>query len=88
VLHQAAQGSGGVPIPRGVQKMCRCGTAGHGLAGRVVLGVRLALTILEVFSNLNDSMNKLHSSGERVSIKQGLTIFGREDFRQAKGARI
>jgi len=35
---QAAQGSGGVPIPGGVQKTCRCGTSGHGLAGVVGLG--------------------------------------------------
>jgi len=32
-----AQGSGGVTIPGGVPKMCRCGTSGHGLAGMVVL---------------------------------------------------
>jgi len=37
-LDQAAQGSGGVPIPGGVQKPCRCGTSGHGLAGMVGLG--------------------------------------------------
>ena len=37
-LQQAAQGSGGVTIPGGVQKTCRCGTSGHGLAGMVVLG--------------------------------------------------
>jgi len=46
------QGSGGVPIPGGVQKMCRCGTLGYGLVGMVVLGGRLDLMILEVFSNL------------------------------------
>jgi len=37
-LEQAAQGSSGVTIPGGVQKTCRCGTWGHGLAGMVVLG--------------------------------------------------
>jgi len=37
-LEQAAQGSGGVTIPGGVQKTCRCGTSGHGLAVMVVLG--------------------------------------------------
>jgi len=37
-LDQAVQGSGGVPIPGRVQKMCGCGTSGHGLAGMVVLG--------------------------------------------------
>jgi len=36
--------------------MCRCDTSGHGLAGMVVMGWRLDLMILEVFSNLNDSM--------------------------------
>jgi len=36
--------------------MCRYGTSGHGLAGMVVLGGWLDFTILEVFSNLNDSM--------------------------------
>jgi len=35
--------------------MCVYGTSGHGLAGIVVLGWRLDLMILEVFSNLNDS---------------------------------
>jgi len=56
MLEQAAQGSGGVAIPGGIQKMCRYGTSGHGLAGMVVMGWQLDLIILEVFSNLNDSM--------------------------------
>jgi len=37
-VEQAAQGSGGVPIPGGVQKTCGCAALGHGLAGMVVLG--------------------------------------------------
>jgi len=37
-LEQAAQAGGGITIPGAVQKMCRCGTSGHGLAGMVVLG--------------------------------------------------
>jgi len=37
-LEQAVQGGGGVTIPGGVQKKCRCGTSGHGLAGVVVSG--------------------------------------------------
>ena len=37
-LDQAAQGSGGVPIPGGVQKPHGCGPWGHGLVGRVGLG--------------------------------------------------
>jgi len=44
-LEQAAQGSGGVTIPGGVEKMCRCGTSGYGLAGREVLGGWLDLMI-------------------------------------------
>jgi len=36
--------------------MCRCGTSGYGLAGMVVLGWQLDLMILEVFSNLNNSV--------------------------------
>ena len=47
---------GGVTIPGGVQKTCRHGTSGHGLAGMVVTGWRLNLMILEVFSNLSDSV--------------------------------
>ena len=36
--------------------MCRCGTSAHGLVGMVVLGGWLDLMILEVSSNLNDSI--------------------------------
>ena len=36
-MEQAAQGSGGVTIPGGVQKRCRYGTSGHGLVGMVVM---------------------------------------------------
>ena len=55
MLAQAAQGSGGVPIPGGVQKTRGCGTSGHGLVGMVVLGRQLDFVILEVASNLNGS---------------------------------
>jgi len=55
-LAQAAQGSGGVPIPGRVQTPCGCGPWGHGLAGVVGLGWRLDVVILEVFSNLKNSM--------------------------------
>jgi len=51
-LDQAAQGSGGVPIPGGVQKLCGCGTLGRGLGGMVGLGGWLDFMVLEVFSNL------------------------------------
>jgi len=30
--------SGGATIPGGVQKLCRCGSSGHGLVGMVVMG--------------------------------------------------
>ena len=36
-MEQAAQGNGGVTIPERVQKICRCGTSGHGLTGVMVL---------------------------------------------------
>jgi len=55
-LDQAAQGSGGVPIPGGVKKPCGCGTSGHGLTGMGVLGWWLNLMISEVFSNIHDSV--------------------------------
>jgi len=45
-LQQAAQGSGGVTIPGGVQNTCRCGTLGHGLVGMVLLGWQLDFMIL------------------------------------------
>ena len=37
-LAQAAQGSGGVTIPGGVQETWGCGTEGHGLVGMVGVG--------------------------------------------------
>jgi len=46
----------GVTIPGGAEKMRRCGTSGDGLAGMEVLGWQLGLMILEVFSNLYDSV--------------------------------
>ena len=55
-LDQAAQGSGGVTIPGGVQKPSGCGPLGHGLTGMAVLGWWWDLMILEVFSNLNNPM--------------------------------
>jgi len=39
-----------------LKKRCRYGASGHGLADMVVLGGWLDLVILEVFSNLNNSM--------------------------------
>jgi len=48
----AAQGSGGVPIPGGVQNPSGCGPWEHGLAGTVVLGWQLDLMTFEAFSNL------------------------------------
>jgi len=55
-LEQAAQGSGGITSPGVVKKSCRYGPSGHGSAGTVVLGWRLDLMILEVFSDFNDLM--------------------------------
>ena len=60
-LEQAAQGGDGVTIPGGVQNTCSRGTWGQCFRGMVVLGWRLDLMILEVFSNLNDSMKQQNS---------------------------
>ena len=53
-MEQAAQGGGGVTV-EGVQEMWRCGTEGYGLMGKDGL---VDLMILEVFSNLTDSMTR------------------------------
>ena len=37
-MEQAAQEGGGVTIPEGVQEQGRCGTEGHGLVVKLVLG--------------------------------------------------
>ena len=55
-MEQAAQGSGGVIIPGGVQKKSRYGILGQAFGGMVVLSELLDLMILEVFSSPNDSM--------------------------------
>lgn len=46
--------------------MTGCGTQGSGLVDKVVLGQRFDSMILEVFSNLNDSM--ILSSGNSGNI--------------------
>jgi len=51
-----AQGGGGVTIPEGVQETFRCCTEGHGLGEILVVGGLLDRMILEVFSNLGDSI--------------------------------
>lgn len=59
-LEQTTQGSGGIVILGSVQKSSGCGTWGHGLVvDLVVLGQHLELMVLEVSSNLNDSINFL-----------------------------
>ena len=55
-MAQAAQGGGGVTAPGGVQEAWRCGTEGCGQWVILVVGEQLDYMILEVFSNLNDSM--------------------------------
>ena len=56
MLVQAAQGGGGVTIPGGVQEIFRCCTEGRGLVGSIGDGGWLDCMILEVFSDLGDSM--------------------------------
>ena len=52
-LEWAAQGGGGIAIPRGVPEPWRCGTEGRGQWAWWD-GLGLGLGILELFSNLND----------------------------------
>lgn len=49
-------GSVQVTISERGQEVCRCGTGEHRLVGVVVMGWQLDFMIVEVFSNLNDSM--------------------------------
>jgi len=51
----AAQGGGGVTVPGGVQELC--GTEGCGQWVPPWGGMGSGLRILEVFSNLSDSMS-------------------------------
>ena len=51
----AAQGDGGVTIPGGVPEQWGCGTEGRGQWARWS-GLGLDLGILEVFSNVHDSI--------------------------------
>ena len=53
-------------VVESLEKTYRYGTSGHGLAGIVVLGWQLDFMILEVFSNLNDSMILRSCTGVRV----------------------
>ena len=55
MLAEAAQGGGGVTVPGGAPGLCRCGTEGRGQWARRG-GLRSEWVILEVFSNLNDSV--------------------------------
>lgn len=52
----AAQGGGGVLIPRGVQGITGCGIQCSRLGDKVGIGHRLDSVILEVFSKLNESL--------------------------------
>lgn len=53
---RAAQGNGGVTILGSVQETTGQDNLCHDLFDKVVIDQRLDLTILEVFSNLNDSV--------------------------------
>lgn len=55
-MEQAAQGGDRVTIPGGVQETSGHDTWCYGRVDRVVIGQRLDSMILEVFSNLNDSV--------------------------------
>ena len=51
--------------------MSRCGTSGHTLGGLGVLGWGLDLMILEVFSNLNDSVILLFMNEAQRQVDPG-----------------
>ena len=55
-LAQAAQGGGEVTVPGGVHEPWGCGTEGRGQQALVGVRGRLDYMILEVFSNLSNSM--------------------------------
>jgi len=57
---QAAQGAGAVTVPGGVQETQRCGTEGRGQWAR-----GLNWMVLEVFSNLHDTMILLQPHSQR-----------------------
>lgn len=64
-LDQAAEGSGGVTVSGSVRETWRCGAEGQVLVGMMVMDWRLELMVLEVFSNINNSMilwSKLETS--------------------------
>lgn len=64
-LDQAAEGSGGVTASGSVRETWRCGAEGQVLVGMMVMDWRLELMVLEVFSNINNSMilwSKLETS--------------------------
>lgn len=46
----------GVTTPGGVHETTGCGTWSHSFVDKMVVSQRLGFIILEVFSNLNDSM--------------------------------
>ena len=58
-MAQAAQGGDGVTVPGGVPELCGCGTEDM-VSGQVGVGWWLDQVILEVFSNLNESMIIFH----------------------------
>lgn len=55
-MEWTAQESGGITVPEGAHETTGRGTWCYGLVDKVVIGQRLDLVILEIFSNLNDSV--------------------------------
>ena len=77
-LAQAAQG-GGVTIPEGVQETWRCGTEGPGLVVMAVMDWWLDWMILEIFSNLNDSMILFFDEIKNKSVKKIIYYYSMEN---------
>ena len=59
-MAQAAQGGGGVTVPRGVQEKGGCGTERHGYRAQWD-GLMVGLDVLSGLYNLNDSMKSSRS---------------------------
>ena len=79
MLEQAAPGSGGVTIPGGIQGRFRCCTKCMVWWEILVIGGWLYWMILEVFSNLGDSMSlrcKTYTSDILISVNlKKITVF-------------
>ena len=81
VLEWAAHWSGGVTIPGGVWDTFRCCTESHDLVGNTGDRWTVGLAILEIFSNLGDSMILWNTVGQITQLEYhnwGLHAFSKD----------